>query len=202
MVGARGFEPPTSATPLQRATRLRHAPTEEAEILGPWGEAVKQQEPLEGPCGPLGAKFGREVPSRARAYEDELMVRPMRRQWRSRTTVRRRHRTWVASMVLATAGWGVWWLTIVLSRWAPESAPSPLTAAWVGFAFAAVGIFLAIFTLRARPVWVLLAAVPMFANGSLMFLPWVADDLSLVLQSGQDGQEHPAGPGEPPLSER
>lgn len=105
-------------------------------------------------------------------------------------------------MVLATAGWGVWWLTIVLSRWAPESAPSPLTAAWVGFAFAAVGIFLAIFTLRARPVWVLLAAVPMFANGSLMFLPWVADDLSLVLQSGQDGQEHPAGPGEPPLSER
>lgn len=27
MVGATGFEPATSATPLQRATKLRHAPT-------------------------------------------------------------------------------------------------------------------------------------------------------------------------------
>ena len=27
VVGARGFEPPTPATPLQCATRLRHAPT-------------------------------------------------------------------------------------------------------------------------------------------------------------------------------
>ena len=27
MVGARGFEPPTTATPLQCATRLRYAPT-------------------------------------------------------------------------------------------------------------------------------------------------------------------------------
>jgi hypothetical protein len=27
LVGARGFEPPTPATPLQCATRLRHAPT-------------------------------------------------------------------------------------------------------------------------------------------------------------------------------
>lgn len=27
LVGATGFEPATSATPLQRATKLRHAPT-------------------------------------------------------------------------------------------------------------------------------------------------------------------------------
>ena len=28
-VGARGFEPPTSSTPLKRATELRYAPTQE-----------------------------------------------------------------------------------------------------------------------------------------------------------------------------
>ena len=27
LVGARGFEPPTSSTPLKRATELRYAPT-------------------------------------------------------------------------------------------------------------------------------------------------------------------------------
>ena len=30
MVGARGFEPPTTYTPSKCATRLRHAPTSEA----------------------------------------------------------------------------------------------------------------------------------------------------------------------------
>ena len=32
MVGARGFEPPTSSTPLNRATELRYAPTSRASI--------------------------------------------------------------------------------------------------------------------------------------------------------------------------
>ena len=35
MVGARGFEPPTPATPLQCATRLRHAPTLEPIVRQP-----------------------------------------------------------------------------------------------------------------------------------------------------------------------
>jgi hypothetical protein len=43
LVGARGFEPPTSSTPLKRATELRYAPTMEASIAcGPrhWQIAV------------------------------------------------------------------------------------------------------------------------------------------------------------------
>ena len=31
LVGARGFEPPTSSTPLKRATELRYAPTNNSE---------------------------------------------------------------------------------------------------------------------------------------------------------------------------
>ena len=105
--------------------------------------------------------------------------------------MRRRHRTWVASMVLATAGWSVWWATLVLARWWPGSAPSPLVAAWIGFAFAAVGFFLAVFTVRARLVWVVLAGVPLFANGSLMLLPWVAHDLVVIVQPQEDGVRGP-----------
>ena len=100
--------------------------------------------------------------------------------------VRRRHRTWVGSMVLATAGWSVWWLTIVLARMWPEMAPSPLVAAWVSFAFALAGFFLAVFTIRARLVWVLLATVPLFANGSMLVLPWIAQDLALIIQHPED----------------
>jgi hypothetical protein len=85
-----------------------------------------------------------------------------------RTVVRRRHRTWVASMTLATAGWAVMWTALLLGRVAPGSAPSLLTAWWGAAVFALVGMFLAVFTVRARLIWVLLAAVPLFANASLL----------------------------------
>ena len=34
LVGARGFEPPTSSSRTMRATKLRHAPTEGARLQG------------------------------------------------------------------------------------------------------------------------------------------------------------------------
>ena len=34
LVGARGFEPPTSSSRTMRATKLRHAPTEDALVQG------------------------------------------------------------------------------------------------------------------------------------------------------------------------
>ena len=41
MVGARGFEPPTTCTPCKYATRLRYAPTKDkivsAQNLMEWG---------------------------------------------------------------------------------------------------------------------------------------------------------------------
>ena len=108
------------------------------------------------------------------------MARPLRTQWRMRTVVRRRHRTWVAAMTCATVGWGVWWLTVVLNRFAPEWTPSLTVTHTVAGAFALVGFLLAVFTIRARLIWVLLAGVPMFANGSLLLLPLVIDGTSEV----------------------
>ena len=36
-----------------------------------------------------------------------------------------------------------------------------------------MGAFLAFFTVRARRIWVLLAAVPLFANLTLVTAPWI-----------------------------
>jgi hypothetical protein len=85
-----------------------------------------------------------------------------------RTHVRRRHRTWVASMTLATVGWAVLWTTLLLRRYAPGWAPDWTIAWWIAVVFALPGLGLAIFTVRARLIWVLLAAVPLFANASLI----------------------------------
>ncbi len=85
-----------------------------------------------------------------------------------RIHVRRRHRTWIASMTLATAGWFVLWTTFFLRRFAPSIAPDWIVAWWIALLFALPGLGLAIFTVRARLIWVLLAAVPIFANASLI----------------------------------
>jgi len=84
--------------------------------------------------------------------------------------VRRRHRTWIASMVLATAGWGVWWAALLLHKFAPGFSPL-VPATVVASLCAAAGLFLAVFTVRARLIWVLLALVPIFANASLLLGP-------------------------------
>src|ERR1700726_715468 len=48
LVGARGFEPPTTCTPCRYATRLRYAPKEEkyirhSEVLEPGDSSLKQK---------------------------------------------------------------------------------------------------------------------------------------------------------------
>ena len=40
-------------------------------------------------------------------------------------------------------------------------------------------MFLALFTVRARLIWVLLAGVPIAANGALLMLPAVVDEAAL-----------------------
>ena len=40
-----------------------------------------------------------------------------------------------------------------------------------------MGLVVALLTLRARRAWVLFALVPLFANGSLLFMPWFASEL-------------------------
>ena len=104
------------------------------------------------------------------------MARPLRPQWRMRTMVRRRHRTWVASMVFATLGWGVWWVTIFVHRFWPEFTVDLFWPSTVAGTLAAIGFALAFFSIRAKRIWVLLALVPMFANGSLLLVPTLLDE--------------------------
>ena len=60
MVGARGFEPPTSSSRTMRATKLRHAPTESARLTEP----ADDTHPAEDPRWPLpeSAAPARPVP--------------------------------------------------------------------------------------------------------------------------------------------
>lgn len=80
-------------------------------------------------------------------------------------------------MVFATMGWGTWWTTVVLLKLAPAWAPSFHVAYTVAGIFAAIGFFFGVFSIRARRGWLLLAAVAIFANGSLLLLPTLLGDL-------------------------
>ena len=50
--------------------------------------------------------------------------------------------------------------------------------ATISTACALLGLSVAILTLRARRAWILFALVPLFANSSLLFVPWLAGELS------------------------
>ena len=80
----------------------------------------------------------------------------------------------MAAMTFATLGAGVWGAALVWRRLSPESAPTLEQTFLVSSAFAVPGFLLAFLTLRARTVWLLLAGVPLVANGMLLVLPWLA----------------------------
>lgn len=107
------------------------------------------------------------------------MVRPGRTLWDMRRVVRRRHRTWMLSMGLATAGWAVIWISLVLNRWAPGWAPPASLSYGLAGSIALLGLLLAIFTVRAQLTWLLFCAAPVFANASLLALrpvvPWLLE---------------------------
>jgi hypothetical protein len=104
------------------------------------------------------------------------MPRPARSIWVTRTYARRRHRSWHLSMTLATLGWGTWWCLLFLHRLVPDwRVPLAIPSA-VSTAFALAGLAIAILTLRARRAWILFALVPLFANSSLLLVPWLASE--------------------------
>lgn len=110
------------------------------------------------------------------------MARPQRPQEIVRVRVRRRHRTWMYAMVLATLGWGAWWLSLFARQFFPALFPGFAVTYWVACVPAAAGLLLAIFTIRARKIWILLAAVPICSNLFLLALPWVLDQGMLEQQ--------------------
>ena len=109
------------------------------------------------------------------------MVRASRRQWVPRVYARRRHRTWMQSMTLATLGWGVWWVGLFLARFAPWLAPDFLSGRSLVTALSTIlgglGLVLAVLTIRATRSWLPFALVAIFANLSLLLLPLLLSGL-------------------------
>ena len=107
--------------------------------------------------------------------ENRAVAKPQRPQEIVRIRVRRRHRTWMYAMILATLGWGAWWLSLFAHRFFPALFPGFAVTYWVACVPALLGLLLAVLTIRARKIWVLLAAVPICSNLFLLALPWVLD---------------------------
>jgi hypothetical protein len=114
------------------------------------------------------------VTSRVLEAQNENMARPLRKLYPIQRIVRRRHRTWMASMTMATVAMAVLGATVVWMRVAPSSAPAGRTALWVSCAFSLPGLALGLLTLRGRTHWFWLALVPLLANAMLLVVPWLA----------------------------
>lgn len=93
------------------------------------------------------------------------------------------------SMILATCGWGVWWLALVsfklIEGWRYDSSVPSIVAG----AFAVPGLVLALLSLRGRRAWLLLALVPVFSNASLLVFPTVLDSLVDRAASGEQAED-------------
>ncbi len=87
-------------------------------------------------------------------------------------------------MTLAALGWGVWWAGLVLARFAPGIAPDFLSGRTLitalSFACAIPGLVLALGTVRAKRSWLPFAALAIFANASLLVMPWLLEGLGRV----------------------
>lgn len=76
-------------------------------------------------------------------------------------------------MSLATLGWGVWWAAVVLHRMAPQIAPGTGSIYALSCTFGTLGLAVALFTVRGQPLWLALTMLPLFANATLLALPWL-----------------------------
>jgi hypothetical protein len=100
------------------------------------------------------------------------VARPLRNLSRVPRITRRRHRTWMMSMTLATLGFSIWGATIVWMRLDRASAPSLETAYLASTCFSLPGWILGLLTVRAKRSWLLFALVPIAFNTMLLALPW------------------------------
>ncbi len=80
-------------------------------------------------------------------------------------------------MTMASLGWAIVWADLVLARLAPSIAPDLRVAAWVACGFGVVGLLAAAWAVRAKAAWLLVLAVPTFANVTLLAAPWALASL-------------------------
>jgi hypothetical protein len=94
-----------------------------------------------------------------------------------RTNVRRRHRTWIFSMCMATLGWAVWWITLVVAHFLVGRrdglAALELARRRVRGGRSCRGDLGHSREARVDP----LMLIPMFANASLLAMPLVLKSL-------------------------
>lgn len=105
------------------------------------------------------------------------MPRPARQIRVNRIYARTRHRSWMLSMTCASLGWGTWWILLLVKKLSGH-APGLLLPSVLSILFAALGLGVALLTLRARRSWLLFALIPLLANASLLAMPWLAAELT------------------------
>ena len=82
------------------------------------------------------------------------------------------------AMTLATLGWGTWWVVLVLHHWAPDWRFGLRVPSVISMVCAALGLVQVLLTVRAKRSWLLLTLIPLFANLSLLLVPWLARELA------------------------
>jgi len=81
-------------------------------------------------------------------------------------------------MTLASLGWGTWWVLLFAKKLFGVRPESLFVPGLVSTVFAVTGLVFALSCVRARRSWLLLVTIPILANASLLFLPWLADELT------------------------
>jgi hypothetical protein len=87
----------------------------------------------------------------------------------------------MASMILASLGWGVWWLALIAVQIWPDWSPSMNVLWGTSCCFALPGLGLGLFSLRAHRIWLMLVTVPVLANVSLLSMPLYLDAARSIL---------------------
>jgi hypothetical protein len=76
------------------------------------------------------------------------------------------------SMTFASLGWASWWVTAALLHWKPLWAPSIDVTDQLAITFALLGFVAALLSVRARLAWLIVVGVPLFANLSVLLIPF------------------------------
>ena len=100
-------------------------------------------------------------------------------------------------MTFASLGWASWWVTALLLHVKPSWTPSIDVTDQLAITFALIGFVAAILSIRARLAWLIVVLVPMFANLSVLLIPftlntWRYDERGHVVYDPDDAPQPPA----------